>query len=455
MNPVSPSHHRIQQLFGRINYERQSRPSPDDFKLSNMVRLMEQLGNPQFSYPVIHVAGTKGKGSVSAFIGAILQKAGFKTGIYSSPHLERINQRLVFDCRQISDQDLNELLDTMDSKIAEIDRKSESERIRKLTFFEVITAAAFQYFSNCSADAVVLEVGMGGRLDSTNVCQPELSVITNISLDHTRQLGSTIDRIAAEKAGIIKPRRPVVCSSMAPPAKAVIAQIAAQQNSRLWQRGIDFGVSTQSEFAFWMNIADQRVEIADLTCQMIGQHQQENAATAIAAIQVLRSNGWPIDEAHIRAGIRSAVLPGRCEVVAGNPLTILDMAHNPASTRALAHALNNQTDFKRAKKKHLIFAVSQEKDVEAMLEPLLPMFDEVVLTEFQSNPRFRQVNEVLQSADTITKNLEPPPAVRIAETPQSAFYDIASNVNEQDAICVTGSVFLVAELRPLFVKTPD
>ena len=196
---------QLSDLYQRVNYERQSNAGPRSFKLQTMHDLMHRLGHPHQSAPVVHVAGTKGKGSVSKMTGEILRHAGLKIGIYSSPHLERINQRIAINDELITDDQLSEVFDQIQPAIEALDEEFATRNERGLTFFEIITAAGFQHFANQKVDAIVLEVGLGGRLDSTNVCQPAVSIITNISLDHVKQLGDTIAKIAAEKAGIIKP----------------------------------------------------------------------------------------------------------------------------------------------------------------------------------------------------------------------------------------------------------
>ncbi len=220
-------------LYSRINYERQSRITARSFKLVNMRDLLKRLGNPHLEYPVIHVAGTKGKGSVSTMIGSVLSASGLRTGVYTSPHLETIHQRMAIDSQLISDEQLIDVLDEIQPVLAEMDQEAEQDDRRNLTFFEVTTAAMFYHFARQKVDAAIIEVGLGGRLDSTNVCQPVVCVITNISHDHTKQLGHTLDAIAREKAGIIKAGIPVVSGAVNPDAAAVIADVAAKNNAEL------------------------------------------------------------------------------------------------------------------------------------------------------------------------------------------------------------------------------
>lgn len=434
-----------------------------------MFRLLEGLGNPHLACPVIHVAGTKGKGSVCAMIGSILNQAGYKTGIYNSPHLERINQRIVVEGEEITDAELTAVLSKIEPTLDALDAESDSRKSKKLTFFEVITAAAFQHYHDCGLDAVILEVGMGGRLDSTNVCQPDVCVITNISLDHTRQLGATVDKIAAEKAGIIKRDIPVISGVRNRAARDVIRSIAIENGSRLLELGRDF----ETDF----NRSNQTFSclgIDQLRSGLRGSHQRENAALAIAACDLLRESGWKIGDDEIRNGIGLARLPGRCELFqlqapldpnsddpTSNSTTelnvILDIAHNEASTAALADTLQSEfKEFTSAETTTLIFAASREKDVEAMLKPLIETFDRLIVTKYQDNPRGRNSAELAEIANQLARNdREHSAAICEAKDPKSAWkqaWATASSSNAKSAICVTGSAFLIAELRPLVMK---
>lgn len=454
MNLRRTSEKLVDSLFARINYERQNKLGPHEFKLANMKRFLERLGNPHLNFPVVHVAGTKGKGSVSAIVGAILKSAGLKTGVYSSPHLERVNQRIRINGGEVSDIGLHQALAKLAPAIDEFDTFADQTESKKLTFFEVITAAACQVFTDEEADAVVLEVGMGGRLDSTNICQPVISVITNISLDHTRQLGSSVDKIAFEKAGIIKPGVPVVSGVTNPAAAKVIRDIANENGSELFEREADFHCRTTDKPGFF-DYESETLQLADLQLAMIGKHQQINASIAIAVIEMLIKKGWEIHSNKIRSGLGEAILAGRCELVPGQKLVVLDMAHNEASMQALAKTLQQDVPgFAVASKKTMIVAVSQEKDLAAMLQPMIGLFDSFVVTKYVDNPRARSCQEIEsclsqllaaagKSTDCVTVVEDPAAAWRLAETGSDA----------DSAICVTGSVFLVAELRPLALNS--
>ena len=456
MDSILKTNDPVERLFSRINYEKQTRVSSGDFKLSNMFQFLARLGNPHLACPVIHVAGTKGKGSVCAFIGSILKQAGYRVGIYTSPHLERINQRIHFDGCEIDDGELKDVLKKLEPTINKMDLESQTNGTNPLTFFEVITATGFQYFADKGADAVILEVGMGGRLDSTNVCQPQVCVITNISLDHTRQLGTTTDKIAAEKAGILKSGVPAICGVTDELPRQVIHQIASNVGSRIYQLNQDFYVeSSDSEFLYRSEIRNEGFQTGGLRSAMAGEHQRINAGLAIAASELLTEQGWQLNEDHIKAGVEQAQLPGRCEVISGCPTFVLDMAHNEASTAMLAKTLQKDLPcFRQAESRVMVFAASREKNVEAMLRPLLPLFDEVWITKYTENPRGRCANEIFEIASS--QNDSPDKKLKIVDSPRAALELTKENSCPNRVVCITGSAFLVAELRPfLTVKTEN
>lgn len=459
MNVPSQSKFEIHlvKLYQRINYERQSYVAPKSFDLRKMRGLMQRLGSPELKYPVIHVAGTKGKGSVCTMLGSILTAAGLKTGVYTSPHLETIHQRMRVDNTMVSDQQMIEVFEHFEPIVDQYDRWLESENRRPVTFFEFTTAMAMQFFANQRCDAVVLETGLGGRLDSTNVCQPQLCIITNISLDHTKQLGNNVEKIAFEKSGIIKPGVPVINGVTGAPCQQVVEDIADQRNSPLRQRDRDFSihhaassdhedhaVSTGDRFSFVAHTQSAPIEISDLTTGMLGRHQSDNAGLAIAAAIELRSAGWKIDDDAIRSGLAKSKLAGRLEQVGSLPPVIMDMAHNPASANALADYLADHSKaFGAAACRRLIFATTKEKDCDQMLATLLPLFEHVVFTQYRNNPRAMPTQSLADIADRLGHGEK----VTIVATPDEAWDTVYSHASRQDFICIAGSAFLLAELR--------
>ncbi len=467
-------------LYQRINYERQERVTPRHFKLQNMREILQRLGDPHLKYPVIHVAGTKGKGSVCTMIGQILTDSGRRTGVYTSPHFEKINQRMAVDGQEISDEQLVHVLSSLDPVVQQMDAEAEQQNHRPLTFFEVTTAAAMYFFADQGCEAVVLEVGLGGRMDSTNVCQPVTTIITNISLDHTRQLGSTVDKIAYEKAGIIKPSIPVVSGATDPAAADVIADVARQNNASLFLFDRDFFIESvaddesfscrgQIEFPSGAggdpNAASpplrQRIDfhLPDLKLNLLGHHQRVNAALALSAIQTLNVQGWNISDEVIRNGLRKANMNGRTERVARKPTIIIDMAHNVASIEALIETLSNSLrEWNSSSLRKLIFATSRDKDAPGMLRPLIENFDEIVLTKYQDNPRGKSESELMAIAELIQTELRAKGyrAANLAAEPdpKSAWNRVNQGLKPDHVVCVTGSAFLVAEIRETVVGSP-
>lgn len=442
---------QLADLYQRVNYERQSSAGPRSFKLQTMHDLMHRLGHPHQAAPVIHVAGTKGKGSVSKMTGEILRHAGLKVGIYSSPHLERINQRIAVNDELITDEQLSEVFDQIQPAIDSLDDEFAARDERGLTFFEIITATGFQHFANQKVDVVVLEVGLGGRLDSTNVCQPAVSIITNISLDHVKQLGGTITKIATEKAGIIKPGVPVVSGALHPEAIEVIKDVAADRGAHLFQLERDLHVTRNENGTFSCNGETREpFEVAGLDCNMPGDHQRANAALAITACKILVDQGWEISDDHVRSGIASAMLPGRTEVLSRSPFIMMDMAHNGASVDALMQTLTAEVSSES--RKRFLVGTTRDKDTAEIIEPLVATADELILTRYQENPRGKPIDELAAAVEeSISRRRDLGqrfPDVQIRETPAIAWQYLLDTLEHGDAICVAGSAFLVAELRP-------
>jgi dihydrofolate synthase/folylpolyglutamate synthase len=454
MNKPKASHLDLQlaELYGRINYERQSKANPRSFKLRNMREFLSRLGDPHLKHPVIHVAGTKGKGSVSTMIGQILSHGGYKTGVYTSPHLETIHQRMAVDGELISDDALSEVLTQLQPVLAEMDSELELKGERPLTFFEVITATTFQFFANQKVDAIVLEVGLGGRLDSTNVCEPSVCVITNISLDHTKQLGDTVDKIAYEKAGIIKSEIPVISGALDPLAADVIATIAKANRAPLFQLDRDLFVSDGDATSFTCHGATPNsFSIDEIKLRMPGDHQRSNSALAVAVCQALNHQGWTIPDTAIRKGLNKAQLAGRTEVLPGSPTIILDMAHNGASVEALVKTLTTDVeDWVNAKRRRMVIATTRDKDMKEIMTPLIGIADEVILTKYQKNPRGKSVSDLIKFVETEIPDAKKKIVVR--PTPEKAWQYLRETYQPDDVVCFAGSAFLIAEARPLFVE---
>ena len=318
-------------------YDRQS--AGIKFGLETVQALLASMGNPERAFAAVHVAGTNGKGSVCAMLEAILRTSGLRTGIYTSPHLVRFNERIRVDGRCIGDAELAELF-------SEIERRDQDLAARPggraNTFFEFTTALAFEYFHRREVPVAVVETGLGGRLDATNVVLPVLSVITPIGIEHTQYLGKDLASIATEKGGIIKPGRPVVCAGMEPEALAVLRRIAQEQGSRLVVADDAVSVRRLSQDARGqkVRIESAGADLGTVRLPLLGRHQLANCVTAIAAVEEFgAATGVTVPPDSIKAGLEHTVWPGRLQVLAEEPLTILDGGHNPSAAAALADAL--------------------------------------------------------------------------------------------------------------------
>jgi dihydrofolate synthase/folylpolyglutamate synthase len=428
--------------YGCINYE-QRPPTPDDLKLDCMRALLRRLGNPQERLQILHVAGSKGKGSTAAMLAAILREVGYRTGLFTSPHLCRVEERIQVDGQPITAAELTSLL-------AEVREVAVDARAHWPTFFEVATAVGFLHFVRRRVDVAVIEVGLGGRFDSTNVCVPEVALITSISFDHMRQLGNRLASIAREKAGIVKPGRPAISGATVPEAREVIEQICRARGAPLQQLGVDFryvyepGQIGSVSRPPRVQITTRRRTWPVMELGLLGEHQAANAAVAVACVEQLQAGGWHISPEAVARGLAGVRWPARMEVVGQRPLVVLDCAHNGASARALVETL--ETSFPPARRL-LVFASSNDKDVAGIFQILAPHFAHAVLTRYGNNPRSVPPQEL---ADLLGRQSHLP----CTTCPTAAeAWRIARELAGPDAlICITGSVFLAGEVRPLLVE---
>jgi dihydrofolate synthase / folylpolyglutamate synthase len=460
-------------LMARINYERtpfipyQAR----QLKLDRMRQLLTHLGQPDAGMKIIHVAGTKGKGSTSVMIAAMLTAAGYRTGLFSSPHLERIEERFAVDGESCSADELVALVNRVAPIVRAMDEEAatEGDPSGGPTYFEITTAMALLHFVERRVDAAVLEVGLGGRLDSTNVCLPVVSVITSISFDHTRQLGNTLASIAREKAGIIKPGVPVICGVTDPEPQTVVAQIARDHGCRLIQLARDFNfqylraassissrmrqgvsdlspcfnVSLSGNIDFDYAIAGQEYCVKKAAIAMPGRHQAQNAAVALATLCELRHQGWCVSGDAIRLGLSRAMLPGRVEIIPGDPVFVIDTAHNPASAVALVETL---AEMPPSSRRTLILSISHDKDVHAVVDVLAPQFDRIIVTQYQDNPRAVPAEKLLE---IVRHRMFGKQAIALSRaTPREAWHIAVESAVPGECLCVAGSFYLAAEMRP-------
>jgi dihydrofolate synthase/folylpolyglutamate synthase len=445
----------IEFLVGRINYERVTGIafSSDDQKLSRMRRLLEQIGSPHQGLKVVHVAGTKGKGSTSAMAAAILTAAGQKTGLYTSPHISAFEERMVVDGASPAPSHFVDLVNRLIEPIERMDRAPDGPGP---TYFELATAIAWLYFRDSGVDLAVLEVGLGGRLDATNVCDPHVSVITNISRDHTNVLGNSTAEIAGEKAGIVKAGVPVISGVDSGPAGDVIEAVCRQHQSPLYRLGreLSWRPSGNDDSIVALpesGVAGHPIDVETpwgmwtrLKVPLRGPHQSDNAALAVAAVTLLRQKGVPIPDAAVARGLSDVRWPARIEVLGTRPTIVVDAAHNWAATSALLRTLDQ--DFSTASRKILVFAATRDKDVAGMLRQLLPQFDSVVLTQYQTNPRGVPLNELAAMVQATACY-----PCHVAADAASAWSLASHLATGDDLICVTGSFFVAAELRELIL----
>ncbi|MGB4737865.1 MAG: folylpolyglutamate synthase/dihydrofolate synthase family protein [Fuerstiella sp.] len=449
-----------QWIFDRINYERiRPRTSSGHFRLERIERLLTLIDSPQKRIPAAHIAGTKGKGSTSAMLDSILRKSGIRCGLFTSPHIHLFEERMRVNGRMPSQLELTDLVRELNNRLSASNSEFTAE---SLTYFEVATLLAWMYFDQQKAELVVLETGLGGRLDCTNVCQPLVTVITTIGLDHTHILGDTLEKIAAEKAGIIKPNVPVLTWALQPEVLRVISDKAKLLKCPLFVGETEIQLnrdpSSNSDLQQFSVKTPWR-DHQNLSLPLMGEHQLRNAALAVAAADSLATltstnSDFPVDlsvitPTPIRAGIADVNWPLRFERIAGPPTVVLDAAHNPDAVKAFCDTFQNWPESQR--NSVLIFASSADKDAAGMLVQLAPLFDQIVLTEFQTNPRAISANKLQRMLKRIASEDRHPDTVHIASGPESAL-SLAQKLSGSDGIiCVTGSIFIAAEIRSLLV----
>lgn len=400
--------------------------------LERMTALVSRLGMPQTRYHTLHIAGTNGKGSTAAMTAAILQAAGYRVGLYTSPHLVEFRERIRVNGEMIAESDVARL----------------TERLRGLcdlnlapTFFECTTAMALQYFSDSGVDVAVLEVGLGGRFDATNIVTPLACAITTIALDHQEYLGTTLTSVAFEKAGIIKPNVPVVVGRVPEEACHTIDRVASDRDAPLGRLGRDFETigTTPECFTF----SSPTLHYDDLHCALQGVHQLDNAACAVALLEAAGSGGIVLTEQAVREGLCRVRWEGRIEIVDRQPMTILDGAHNPAAARVLAQYLRMFRLFHPGRRVILVLGMMRDKDHRGFVEPLTDLVDEVVLTEVDL-PRSATVQEL----QTAIGNRWP--RLHMKEELSEALRQARQLAGEDDLICVTGSLMLIGDVKGLF-----
>ncbi len=399
--------------------------------LTTIRKILSGLGNPHQAYACIHVAGTNGKGSVASSLSSILYRSGYKTGLYTSPHLVRFNERIQINGRQISNKNVVAAYNAV---------KGVHHGRREPTFFEFATAMALYEFARQKVDWAVIETGMGGRLDATNVIQPELAIITNISIEHRQYLGNTVDKIAAEKAGIIKYRKPVITAISQKNAYGVVEKIAAGKKAPLFRLGRDFRVRRHHPGTFSYYGIDTVWH--NLQTALQGSYQADNAALVLAACELLDAGKTKLGLDNIKKGLTTNHWPGRLETVSKDPLIILDGAHNQAAAGNLARFLATKL---AGREITLVLGILDDKPYKMMLKSLLPLASRVVLTRAKID-RALDPQRLMDVAQNY--NIESHLVADVAGAVKCAI-DLCP---PDGAICIAGSLYVVGEAKEAFEK---
>ena len=390
--------------------------------------LLRALGDPQELFQGVHVAGSNGKGSVCAMLASILQTAGYRVGLMPKPHLISYRERIQVDQRPIAEADFAALLTELQPVIQTV-----AAELGPPTEFEILTSAALYYFSRASLDLLVCEVGLGGRLDSTNVLDLGVDVITNIALDHTQHLGSTLEAIAAEKAGILKPDS-VAITAAQPPALAIIEAVAREHKIPLLRLGTEIQVAAiDKEWAgVQVTVTTPADTYRDLRVPLLGLHQAENAALAVAAIDALRSRGWDISDGALRDGLARTHWPGRLEVIDRHPIVLVDGAHNPAG---LERSLAAVRTLAKGRPLVIVFGVMKDKDLPAMLAQLRATEVPVIFSAID----WHRAAAPAQLAEAFGD------AAETADSAAAAISRARERVGADGLVLVCGSLYLVGE----------
>jgi dihydrofolate synthase/folylpolyglutamate synthase len=398
-----------------------------DLRLDRMQQALALFNHPENAFASIHIAGTNGKGSTAAMLHCILSRAGYRTALYISPHLVSFTERIRIDGDEIAREDVVEIADEVWRRTAAADVP--------LTFFEIVTVIAFIYFARRHTEIAVVEVGLGGRLDATNVITPLVSAITTISKDHEAYLGPDELSIAREKAGIIKAQIPVVLGKVAKEVAEVLQQIAGERQARAYLLGKDFSFSLKDDQQFDYTGIKQR--LFNLRLGLIGRHQKANASVALAVLELI-SGDFPVGENILREGLREVRWPGRLEVMFEQPTVILDGAHNPEGVSALVDELHS---LRRGRRVKLLFATMADKEWELMLRTLVSAVDEITFTKV----------EMERSADphSLAGKFDPAIPQRVILNSLTALRTLVSEADRQDIIVVAGSLYLLGEVRPM------
>ena len=429
----------IAYLLALVDHERQAPSLPRQKRIYDLRRVtgfLEMLGNPHLATPAVHIAGTKGKGSTAAMTDAIISASGYRTGFYSSPHLHTFRERIRLDGDPAPGERFAELVESMAPVAARLEQETD---LGAVTLFEFMTAMAFQCFANEKVDLQTIEVGLGGRLDATNVVHPEVCAITSISLDHMAILGDTLEEIAGDKAGIVKREIPVVVGPQRPEALGVVLKVAAENEAPVIRVGKDLSWELREADSTGQSaVIHGRVNDYDVKIPLLGSYQLENAATAVGIAEVLKDKGWKISVESIREGLSRVSWPCRLEVLARQPLIVCDGAHNVYSMETMLKSLRQYFEYNRLL---VVSGFSRDKSVGGMVEALRPVADMAIATRSR-HPRSMAPNAVADLLrQTGVKCLGQ--SGTVAQAVQLA----REEASPDDLILATGSLFVAAEAR--------
>ncbi len=436
----------MKYLFAQTDYEKQERLryNVTTFNLARMEKLLSLLGNPHKKIPTVHIAGTKGKGSTATMLARMLESNGYKVGLYTSPHVVHLHERIAVNSRMITD---SQMFGLMNRVYAPVEKMSKTDAP---TFFEIMTALAFLHFVDSKVDLAIIETGLGGRLDSTNVIKPEVIGITSLSIDHQHQLGSNLDSIAREKAGIFKRGVPVVTVEQEPEALRVLKSeaVAAKAPLSITGRDIDFSYrfETSREHGPHTRICltTKTSKFEHLRVPLHGKHQAINCGLALAMLDKLKASGYEIDNDKAAEGLKEVSLLGRMEMICHDPRIMIDGAHNAASIRALVHAIGQNIPYDSMV---IIFGCNSDKDVAGMLAELQYGADKVIFTRSDS----AKAVPPQDLADIYTEICG-----KMCQTASSlgeALQLARSAVGQEDLICITGSFYLIGQAKMRFQPT--
>jgi dihydrofolate synthase/folylpolyglutamate synthase len=433
----------LEYLFSQTDYEKQSRYryNVTTFSLERMEKLLSLVANPHKKLATAHIAGTKGKGSTATMLARMLEANDYNVGLYTSPHVVALHERIAINGKNISDSELLGVINRIYPAVEKMAKKDAS------TFFEIFTAMAFMYFVDKKVDIAVIETGLGGRLDSTNVIAPAVVGITSISIDHQHLLGNTIDCIAREKAGVIKKGVPVVSVPQDPAAMKELKKAALMAKASLMVTGKDIDFSYRFESSrehgphtrICLTTPTSRFE--HLKVPLPGEHQAMNCGLAIAMLDTLKAGGYKIDDNKAIEGLKDIKMPGRMEIINEDPRILIDAAHNAASIKALIGAIGQHVPYDSM---IVIFGCGQDKDVKGMLEQIQYGADKVIFTRSNS-PRAMYPQELAEMYTEICGKM-----CQTAMSLKEALRTASSAIGREDLICITGSFYLVGQAKTMF-----